>query len=264
LNHPVFEELEVKSAIDGSMEKNLFHHPGGGAKTPMVVGLHTWSADRFNQIDAMFPECVKRRWALLLPEFRGPNLTSNPRAAEACASPKAIGDILDAVASVVKSHPVDTDRIFLCGGSGGGHMTLMTAAASPETWRGVSSWVPITDLEAWHSQNKNYAPHIEACCGGPPEKSEKVRGEYRKRSPLSHVERLRDVPLFVHHGRFDNSVPFTHTLNLARELERLAPRNFFHEIFDGGHELRFGQAFEWFDHLLRKDTQTAKSEVLTG
>lgn len=62
-----------------------------------MVGLHTWSYNRFNQLSAMLPLCRERGWALLLPEFRGPNLKNNPRVRQACASEVARRDILDAV-----------------------------------------------------------------------------------------------------------------------------------------------------------------------
>ena len=160
------KEIEVVSTIDGSPEKCLFYYPEGEICAPLAVGLHTWSYDRFNQENDMLPFCAKRKWALLLPEFRGPNLDGNPRAFQACASLKARQDVLDAVSFVKRACGIDSSNIFLLGGSGGGHMALMMAAYAPKLWKGVSSWVPITDLAAWRTQNPNYQRHVEACCGG--------------------------------------------------------------------------------------------------
>jgi dipeptidyl aminopeptidase/acylaminoacyl peptidase len=252
--------LDVPSSVDGSREKNLFYFPDGKRNVPLVVGLHTWSADRFNQVEKMLPLCRERDWALLLPEFRGPNLTTNPRARQACGSPLAMQDILDALDYVLGQYPIDKRNIFLLGGSGGGHMALMMAARAPARFRAVSSWCPITDLAAWHRQNAGYAPGIEACCGGKPGDSAEVDQEYRERSPLFRVAAMAGANLSVHHGRFDRSVPYSHTVNLALELEKLTPKNFFFEVFDGGHDIRRERAFLWFDSLAGRQAE----EKLTG
>ena len=216
------EEIICLSSCDGSPESSLVYHPGGEVPVPLVVGLHTWSYDRHNQVEGMLPLCRERGWALLLPEFRGASLASNPRARQAGGSAIAIQDISDAVAAVSGRYPVNRDALFLLGGSGGGHMSLLVAASAPTLWKGVSSWVPITDLPAWHDQNPEYAHHIAACCGGAPGTSEEVDREYRERSPIDQVEALSKVNLSLHHGRFDTVVPYSHSWNLALELETLS------------------------------------------
>jgi len=239
-------EVSVVSSLDGSPEKNLFFVPDERRRVPLVVGLHTWSCDRYNQLEAMLPLCRQRGWALLLPEFRGPNRNTNPRARQACASRLARQDIVDAVEWVCSRYAVDDRRVFLLGGSGGGHMALMMAAYAPQAWCAVSAWVPITDLAAWHAQNSTYAPHIEACCGGAPGASPEVDREYAERSPMSHIPRIAAATVSVHHGRYDRSVPYTHTWNLAQALERQSAERFYVEVFDGGHEIRHQKAFGWF------------------
>ena len=251
-----FKEIEVISSLDGSCEKSLFFFPANASKKksiPLVVWLHTWSADRFNQV-AIVKFCKERDWALLLPEFRGPNLVDNPRAQEACGSHLACQDIIDAVEFVQANYAIDRTTVFLAGGSGGGHMSLMTGAYKPEVWRAVSSWCPITDVALWHKyygKGFGYAPHMEACCGGEPGDSPEVNYEYAKRSPMSYLTRLAKVNLSVHHGRFDKSVPCIHTINLAVALNALKPEKFFFEIFDGGHECIPERAFVWFDKILK-------------
>ena len=76
-----FTEIAVRSTVDGSKEPSLLYIPETAHEktVPLVVGLHTWSYDRFNKMDAYLPFCKSRGWALLLPEFRGPNLRTNPR-----------------------------------------------------------------------------------------------------------------------------------------------------------------------------------------
>jgi dipeptidyl aminopeptidase/acylaminoacyl peptidase len=242
----LLKEIEVVSTIDNSAEKNLLFYPENKTNVPLVVGLHTWSFDRFNQQNNMLPLCIERGWALLLPEFRGPNVNTNPRAAQACASTLARQDVIDAVNWTIDKYAVDRDSIFLFGGSGGGHMALMMAAYAPQLWRAVSSWCPITDLADWHAENKGYGPHIEACCGGTPD--DKME-EYKDRSPSQYLDSLMPANLSIHHGRADKSVPYTHTLKLAMQLEAMRHPRLFFEIFDGGHELKPEIAFNWFDKL---------------
>jgi dipeptidyl aminopeptidase/acylaminoacyl peptidase len=242
-------EVKVRSTLDGSEEPCLIHASGSDQAAPLLVGLHTWSADRFNQIAEMLPRCRQRGWGLILPEFRGPNLTTNPRAREAAATHLARQDIMDALDLAQADMKVDSERVFLLGGSGGGHMALMMAAYAPNRFTGISSWVPITDLAMWHGENPNYADHAAACCGGVPGSSQEVDEEYRQRSPLAHLEAMRDANLCVHHGRYDRSVPYTHTWRLAQGMEAIGAQRFFSEIFDGGHELRYDRAFDWFDQL---------------
>ena len=107
--------LTVRSSLDGSQEPSLFYRPRERIRPPLLVGLHTWSCDLYNQVDAMLPMCRERGWALLLPEFRGPNLASNPRARQACASALAKQDIIDVVDATLGEYALDADRVFLLG-----------------------------------------------------------------------------------------------------------------------------------------------------
>ncbi|MFH1569717.1 MAG: alpha/beta fold hydrolase [Gemmatimonadota bacterium] len=243
------QEVEIASTLDGAREKCLVYCPPDPGPVPLLVGLHSWSFDRHNQIEAMLPRCRKRRWALVLPEFRGPNRADNPRARQACASLVARQDIVDAVDFALKARPVDPQRVFLLGGSGGGHMAMMMAAYAPQRFAGISAWVGITDLIAWHGENLNYAPHVEACCGGAPGASPEVDEEYRQRSPLSHVAEMATATLYVHHGRYDQSVRYNHSWQLAQQLEQHGAGRFYCEIFDGGHEIRYDVALAWFEAL---------------
>lgn len=253
-------ELQITSTLDGSSEPVLFDFPDGKTDVPLLVGLHTWSFDRFNQVDAMLPLCQKRNWALLLPEFRGPNLSNNPRAQMACASKLAIQDVIDAVDFVLSNYAIDSSQIFVMGGSGGGHMALMMAGHAPKKWRAVSSWVPVTDLSKWYHENEKYAPHIAACCGGVPGESEDIDRAYKERSPITYIDALSQANLYIHHGRHDPSVPYTQSYKLAQEIEKQNPQNFYFEIFDGGHQIRYDVAFKWFESHLQKNTQ----QTLTG
>ena len=59
------EEILIKSTLDGTMQPSLFYK-SGSKNRPLLVGLHTWSFDRFNQIGNMLPLAEKNDFNLLL------------------------------------------------------------------------------------------------------------------------------------------------------------------------------------------------------
>ena len=142
-------EIKVKSSIDGTEQPNLFY-AAKEKNRPLIVGLHTWSYDRNNQVPKMLPIAKERDYNLLLPEFRGPNLRSNPACFDACGSQKAKQDIMDAVQYILENYEIDKENIFVVGASGGGTMALLMAAYAPKAFRGVCSFVPIADIGEWY------------------------------------------------------------------------------------------------------------------
>ena len=253
------QEILITSSIDGTAQPSLFFDAGVDAPAPLVVGLHTWSYDRFNQEKNYLPLCEKYGFSLLLPDFRGPNLTTNPKKREACGTLLARWDVIDAVEYVCANYAIDRDNIFLLGCSGGGHMALLAAETSVKLFRAVEVWCAVSDLVKWHEFQpqcrSNYAPHIEACLGGTPEE---LPDEYINRSPARHVEVLKGLPISIHHGRHDPVIPFTHSVELAKNIEATGNTRVYLDIFDGGHEQIPTHSFEWFSKLVGKTGSTVK------
>ncbi len=240
-------EIYVKSSMDGTLQPNLFY-AAKEKNRPLIVGLHTWSFDRNNQVKAMLPIAIEKDLNLLLPEFRGPNLRSNPNCRDACGSEKSKQDVMDAVDFVLKNYEIDAQSIFVVGASGGGMMALLMAAYAPKTFRGVCSFVPITDIEKWYEENPSYRDSIDACCAG-----SDFREECARRSPMSYAEgiALATVKIFV--GKWDPIVPAHHSLDLFSRIFREYPHaQVYFEMFDGGHEMPLELAFGWVDSLLRQ------------
>ena len=234
-------EILIPSTLDGTLQPSLLGRAASSEKRPLLVGLHTWSADRFNQINDLLPLAEAEDFNLLLPEFRGPNLTTNPQATDACASELAMRDIRDAVDYVLDRGWADPDHVFLYGVSGGGHMALMMAGYCPEYFKAIASFVPITDLRKWADYNPHYRPHILACCSHD-------EGEMAKRSPMSYIDRIANANLRIFHGKYDESVPFTHSVELFNAVIEKYPRSrVFLDIFDGGHQTDIHQAMYWFN-----------------
>ena len=175
------EVVQITSSLDGTEQPCIVGVPDGydpDKPTPLLVGLHTWSASYPQRLVLHGGEAARRGWLAVLPNFRGPNLTQNPHAQEAGGALPAQHDIIDCYHHMLESYNVDADRVYLTGASGGGHMALLMATKYPDLWAAVAAWVPVTDFRTWHQQNRGYAPHVEAVCGGPPGASAEVDFEY--------------------------------------------------------------------------------------
>lgn len=226
-------EIRVTSSKDASAQPSLWYAPASREPVPLLIGLHTWSGDYKQTTDtygAPYADwCIRNGWAFLAPNFRGPN-----RRPEATGSDLAVQDVIDALGAAQSRARIDPSRVFLVGTSGGGHLALLLAGRHPELWAGVSAWVPITDLAAWHADTKKkglrYRLDIEASCGGPPGTNARVDREYRHRSPLTHLAGARGrLPIDINAGirdGHDGSVPIRHSIQafnlLAKEEDRLS------------------------------------------
>ena len=226
---------KVKSTYDGTEQPLYFEAPAKAKSepVPLIVGLHTWSSDIHstgNYVPAR--EWAKSHgWAFVGPHFRGAN--NHP---EACGGEPAVQDIVDAVEYAKVHAKIDAKRIYIVGGSGGGHMTLLMAGRHPEIWAGCAAFCPISDVARWHADSlldhpgrgKGYAKMLELSCGGTPaDKPE----EYAKRSPLTHLAAARKagVPVYIVTGIHDGwvgSVPVGHAIRafnaLADESKRVS------------------------------------------
>ena len=241
-----FVELKIVSSLDCTEQPSLFYQAKGERKRPLLVGLHTWSWDRFNQINNMLPYAQKHNFHLLLPEFRGPNMKVspsgyiNPDCTKACGSEYAKQDVFDAIAYVKEHYAIDEENVFVLGLSGGGHMALLCGAKDPKAFKAIGAFVPVCDLERWTKESAGYAPHVRACCNDSVE-------EMKKRSPSAYAKELSQANLKIFHGKFDNVVSYKQSFDLYQEIIKIAPTSrVFLDIFDGGHQIDMETAFCWF------------------
>jgi len=213
----VQHEIKIPSSRDKSLQAARLDVPKSynpdGAPVPLVVLLHSWSADYKQGNSTLERMAGQAGWLLVMPNFRGPN-----RVPSALGSPLAQQDILDAVDWVVERYRVDQSRIYLCGVSGGGHMTMLMAGKYPKRWRAASAWVGISDVASWHTlhENDRYGQNMRDACGGRPGDSPEVDAQYRARSPLTYLANVGDLPLDLGHGIHDGhtgSVPIRHSLD---------------------------------------------------
>lgn len=233
---PRLNEARVRSTIDGK-EQPIRLRPGAATAgtatagaatkaqpTPLLVSLHSWSGDYTQDRSEWLHQAVERDWIYLQPNFRGVN--QHP---EACGSPLARQDILDAIQWTIEHYAVDESRIYLAGVSGGGHMTMLMAGYHPERFSAVSAWVGISDLAAWYrfhrkdGQPQRYAQMMAASCGGAPGDSLQVDEQYHARSPVHFLSQVGDLHVDLNAGVQDGktgSVPIHHTLRAFNAIAR--------------------------------------------
>ena len=220
-------KVSVRSSLDGSMQPCYFWAPAKATSeaVPLIVGMHTWSGDiaQLDHYRTVRDEAERRGWAFVGPNFRGPNSTP-----QGCGSAFAVQDIVDAVDFAKSSVKVDPKRVYIIGGSGGGHMTLLMLGRHPEVFAAGAAFCPITDLARWHADSlvahpgreTGYARMMESACGGRPADR---REEYAARSPLTWLKNAKaaGVPAYVCTGIHDGwtgSVPVGHSFRAFNAL----------------------------------------------
>ena len=212
---PAFgKEVTYPCSFDNSQQKALVYFVPEKTPRPLVVALHTWSCTYANTA-GYAALAARHKCHMIGPDFRGRNTVGNPLS---MGSDAAVADIVSAVEWMKKQCAVDPERIYLVGGSGGGHMALLMAGRHPEIWAGVSAWCPISDLKAWCAfhQGKGYGAHIIRNLKGDPRQDAAAAKEAAHRSPLTWLARAKDLPLDIATGIHDGhkgSVPISHALN---------------------------------------------------
>lgn len=218
--------VSVASSIDGEARPCWFYAPpSSSGAVPLVVGLHTWSESYtgVKHYRTVLDYAVKNGWAMVGPDFRGPN--NNPKA---CGSELAVCDIVDAVSYAKSRVAVDPKRVYIIGGSGGGHMALLMAGRCPEIFAACVAFCPITDLAKWHAESHckqkgrsvRYANMLEKVCGGAPDAAPE---EYAVRSPITWLGRAKSagLPVYIATGIHDGhigSVPTGHSVRAFNAL----------------------------------------------
>lgn len=216
---PEVKAVSIRSSADGTDQPALFYDSGSDRKKPLLLVLHSWSADYQQQFSIPYGVwAVQNDWVFLHPDYRGAFTTP-----KATASELAVQDILDALRYAKEHAAVDESKIYLVGFSGGGMTALIMVGRYPELWTAAVAWVPLYDLAAWHRTTKksahDYSRYIENSCGGPPLPGTAAEQECLKRSPLGYLKNVRGkVPVYIAAGIDDSFVPPDHALRAFNDL----------------------------------------------
>ena len=215
-----FLNIEIDSSIDTILQKAYFYPTKSNNSKPLLVSLHTWSGD-YSQYDTLAVLAKTKDWNYIHPDFRGPNQTN-----DACCSKLALTDIDDAIDYAINNANVDTANVFIVGMSGGGYATLCMFMKSKHKIKKFSSWVPISDLQAWYHQSlwrkSKYADDILNCTDSKENKLNILNA--KEKSPVywnTPVNKLTNSKLEIYAGVFDGiqgSVPITHSINFYNKI----------------------------------------------
>jgi len=218
-----FVQTVVKSSADGSMQKAIFHKSQQAAPQPLIVSLHSWSAD-YLQEDPLANEILLRDWNYIHPDFRGPN--NNPKA---CGSKLAISDIEDAIRFAIDNGNADPNEVHMIGGSGGGYATMLAYMKIGYPVKSFNAWVGISNLSDWYweskGRNAGYATDLEqVAMKGNQMNWEELDGRSPIKLPFPTGKRKNaflNIYAGVHDG-YTGSVPISHSVlfynKIAAEL----------------------------------------------
>lgn len=207
-----FREVEIISTHDEEVQYAYFHSAKSETSSPLIVSLHTWSGD-YRQHDPIAAMVAQRGWNYIHPDFRGAN--DKPIA---CLSDAAISDLDDAIGYAIENAPVDMDKIYVVGLSGGAYTALGFYLKSKYPLRRTIAWCAISDLEEWYYQSlarrDGYSDSIFRCTSNNGSLDIEAM---RMRSPL-HWEfpespnGVLDLYAGMNDG-FEGSVPISHSIN---------------------------------------------------
>lgn len=154
---------------------------------------------------------------------------------------------------------VDKSRVGIIGWSHGGLIALMDIFEHPDDYKVAFAGVPVSDLVARMGYSDDeYRRAFSAKYHIGKTVQEDV-AEYRKRSPVNHVEELR-TPLLIHSSTNDDDVYVLEVEHLVEAL-KAAGKKFEYEIFKdapGGH------SFDRIDTRLAKETRLKIYRFLGG
>lgn len=221
-------KVQYLSELDQSMQPAWVLPAEGTEKRPLAVCLHTWSYDIEGGYNEFVNRCRQYNFHMIFPLFRGPNW--NP---DACGSDLVVSDLSCAVTYMQENYAVDPEKIYLVGGSGGGHASLLMAGRKPELFTAISSWCPISDLIAWFQEvnekkkdrpRRTYDDHIFEACGGNPRTNPNAAAQAKHRSPLTWLANatdkvILDIGTGIHDGH-TGSVPISHAVNAFNRVAK--------------------------------------------
>ncbi len=213
------QKINIPSSFDDTKQDALARFSTGETPAPLIVFLHQWSSSYKEPSGRTFAKyCIAHNWSYIQPDFRGPNWTPLAMGSEAVVS-----DLKDALEYMFTHANVDRSRVYLVGASGGGYASLLAAGRLTSYFTAVSSWVPISDLVAWHAQSirNNYSKNIEASLGAPPLPGTPEEKDAIKRSALPYLNPEITIPIQIGAGIHDGhtgSVPISHSFHAFNAL----------------------------------------------
>ena len=198
--------------------------PAGATKEnppPMLVIPHggPWARDNWGyDPEAQF--WASRGYAVIQPNYRGsPGHDWKFPEADRYDFLKMHDDVTRAAKTMIRSGYVDPDRVAIGGASFGGYLALSGVVHEPElykcaiTFAGVFDWQAV--MQGVRFSNIAQYGYLRRRLGTPAEQEAK----FAEISPVNHVDKVQ-VPVFVAHGKDDQTAQASQSRSLIRELKK--------------------------------------------
>lgn len=231
-------ELVRLRARDGLELSAWLHRPPGvHAPAPYLVYLHGGPEDQERPtFNPLYQSLLAAGIGVFAPNVRGSGGFGRAfrEADDRGLRFRAIDDVADCAAELVRLGLADPGRLGCMGWSYGGYLTLAALVHHPGLFRTGVDVCGISDFESFYARTE---PWIAAAAVGEYGHPEADRDLLRALSPLRRFDRL-SVPLLVVHGARDTNVP-VHQAEQAVEAARARAVPCDYLLFpDEGHEIR--------------------------
>jgi dipeptidyl aminopeptidase/acylaminoacyl peptidase len=219
-------------------------------KAPLLVFVHGGVHGDFDTSNAhIVRELIEQGYVIVAPEYRGSTGYGAGFYNQIDYGGAEIDDTYAARNWAVEHLPmVDPDRVGIIGWSHGGYHALFNVFNWPDAYKVAYAGVPVSDLvQRMGYKSQGYRDIFSGFIG---RQAEDNPMEYRRRSPVFHVEKLK-TPLLVHTNTNDEDVNVMEVQHLIAAL-KAAGKTFEYKVYQdapGGH------AFNRIDTALAKESR---------
>jgi dipeptidyl aminopeptidase/acylaminoacyl peptidase len=222
----------------------------GPRKAPLIVYIHGGVHGSFDTGDAhILRELLEQGYVVVAPEYRGSTGYGQGYYDQIDYGGSEIDDSHDIRNWAVENIPqVDGRRVGIIGWSHGGYHTLFNIFHWPDDYQVAYAGVPVSDLvQRMGYKSQGYRDLFAGFIG---KQAVDDPAEYRRRSPVNHVQKLK-TPLLVHTTTNDEDVNVMEVEHLIEAL-KAAGKSFEYKIYEnapGGH------AFNRIDTRLARESR---------
>jgi predicted esterase len=228
-----FFRRAYRSKVDGTLQPYAVRVPNGfdpraGKKYPLIVYLHGSASDETNLAGVDY--LGGGEFIEMAPRGRGPS--------NAYTRDHAQEDIDEAVEAVIRSYPVDAERIVLTGFSMGGYGVYRTFYEHPGRYKALAVFSGAPDLAGRYFPGEGHPSFLDE----------------------RNLVKFRDIPIFIFHGREDRNCPYAVTEELVKKLERAGATVEFVTEPGAGHQRPGPETLRRFREWLKTWGRTKSSQ----
>jgi predicted esterase len=189
-----------RAAVDGQVQHYWIHIPDkalrSGKPMPIVIVLPYATGTHLPFLESYFLAAFDEteRYRLLGDEFGYAVLQVWGRGNNMGGTAIGTADVFEALDSVRRDYPIDSDRMYLLGYCEGGRIALLLAEHYPDRFAALAAEAPIT--------NSGSQPGFLARW-------------VRFSSPVAMIDRLVNTPVFISHDEGDDSPPIRESVQFV-------------------------------------------------